>query len=71
MTNTITFPDETPSCECGNALAEGQVRCSKCLARDRWMRKERARNRRNRRRVERRRPPRGPRTTAAAGVSWA
>ncbi|KAB8190218.1 hypothetical protein FH608_035110 [Nonomuraea phyllanthi] len=71
MNNEITIPGETPSCECGNALGHGQVRCSKCLARDRWARKERARNRRNRQRSDNRRPPRGPRTTTAAGVSWA
>ncbi|MGP4101807.1 hypothetical protein [Nonomuraea sp. KM90] len=59
MNNEITILGETPACECGNALAEGQTRCSKCLARDRWARKERARNRRNRR-SETRRPPRGP-----------
>lgn len=70
MTNMISFLDETPSCECGSALAEGQVRCSKCLARERWVKNQRARNRRQRRRVESRRPPRGPRTVAAAGVSW-
>lgn len=68
--NMISFLDETPSCECGNALAEGQVQCSKCMARERWVRNQRARNRRQRRRVESRRPPRGPRTVAAAGVSW-
>ncbi|MBB6345509.1 hypothetical protein FHU36_002018 [Nonomuraea muscovyensis] len=68
--NMISFLDETPSCECGNALADGRVRCSKCLARERWVRNQRARNRRQRRRAESRRPPRGPRTVAAAGVSW-
>ncbi|MFI9843995.1 hypothetical protein ACIHFD_43670 [Nonomuraea sp. NPDC051941] len=70
MNNEITILGETPSCECGNALAEGQTRCSKCLARDRWTRKERARNRRNRRRSENRRPPRAPRGLAQAGVIW-
>ncbi|MGW3346595.1 hypothetical protein ACWDA3_25050 [Nonomuraea rubra] len=69
MINEITIPGETPACECGNALTEGQARCSKCLARDRWARKERARNRRNRR-SETRRPPRGPRGSAAMGMSW-
>ncbi|MFI6790916.1 hypothetical protein ACIBG4_26675 [Nonomuraea sp. NPDC050383] len=68
--NMISFLDETPSCECGNALTHGQVQCSKCLARERWTRKQQARNRRERRRAESRRPPRGPRTVAAAGVSW-
>ncbi|MEV1239467.1 hypothetical protein [Nonomuraea sp. NPDC049750] len=70
MTNMISFLDEAPSCGCGNALTEGQMQCSKCLARARWTRKQRARNRRNQRRTETRRPPRGPRTVAAAGVSW-
>ncbi|MEU8150261.1 hypothetical protein [Nonomuraea sp. NPDC048901] len=70
MTNLITILNETPSCECGNALTEGQTQCSKCLARERWTRKRRARNRRNQRRTETRRPPRGPHTVAAAGVSW-
>ncbi|TDC06668.1 hypothetical protein E1267_15835 [Nonomuraea longispora] len=70
MNNEITIPGETPSCECGNALGHGQVRCSKCLARNRWARKERARNRRNRRRSEDRRPPRAPRGLAQAGVTW-
>jgi hypothetical protein len=69
MNIEITILGETPACECGNALTEGQTRCSKCLARDRWARKERARNRRNRR-SETRRPPRGPRAAAAMGVSW-
>ncbi|TDE54108.1 hypothetical protein E1295_15845 [Nonomuraea mesophila] len=70
MNNEITIPGETPSCECGNALGHGQVRCSKCLARNRWTRKERARNRRNRRRSEDRRPPRTPRGLAQPGVTW-
>lgn len=70
MTNMLSFLNETPSCECGNALTHGQVRCSKCLARQRWERRQRARNQRQRRRAESRRPPRGPRTVAAAGVSW-
>lgn len=69
MNNEITILGEAPGCECGNALTEGQTRCTKCLARDRWARKERARNRRNRR-SEARRPPRGPRAAAAMGVSW-
>ncbi|WP_433513649.1 hypothetical protein ACQP2T_60540 [Nonomuraea sp. CA-143628] len=51
MTNMISFLDETPSCGCGNAPAEGQVQCSKYLARERWSRKQRARNRRNPRRA--------------------
>jgi hypothetical protein len=70
MNIEITILGETPACECGNALAEGQTRCSKCLARERWARKERARNRRGRRRSESRRPPRAPRGLAEAGVSW-
>ncbi|MGW2223736.1 hypothetical protein ACWCSD_52860 [Nonomuraea sp. NPDC001684] len=70
MNNEITIPAETPSCDCGNALTEGQTQCSKCLARSRWARKERSRNRRNRRRTETRRPPRGPRSAFAMGVSW-
>ncbi|MEO3790401.1 hypothetical protein ABGB14_09315 [Nonomuraea sp. B10E15] len=69
MNIEITILGETPACECGNALTEGQTRCSKCLARDRWARKERARNRRNRR-SETRRPPRAPRGLAEAGVIW-
>lgn len=70
MTNKIKLPDGTPSCWCGNALAEGQAQCSKCLARERWANRRRARNRRERRRAGSRRPPRGPRTVVAAGVSW-
>ncbi|MEU6729072.1 hypothetical protein ABZ917_35655 [Nonomuraea wenchangensis] len=70
MNIEITIPGETPACACGNALTEGQTRCSKCLARDRWARKERARNRRNQRRTESKRPPRGPRSALAMGVSW-
>ncbi|MEU8356336.1 hypothetical protein AB0C27_10025 [Nonomuraea sp. NPDC048882] len=68
MTHMITIPGETP-CECGNALTQGQTRCAKCVARSRWARKERARNRRNRG-SEIRRPRRGPRSAAAMGVSW-
>ncbi len=36
MTNTtINPPEETPGCDCGALLEQGQIRCRKCLARDR------------------------------------
>ncbi|MFI6321557.1 hypothetical protein ACIBG8_28745 [Nonomuraea sp. NPDC050556] len=59
----ITILDETPACPCGAALLEGQTACSKCLARERYQRKQSARQRRNRRRTETRRPPRNPRNS--------
>ncbi|MFI6325510.1 hypothetical protein ACIBG8_48900 [Nonomuraea sp. NPDC050556] len=65
MTNEI-YP--APTCECGAQLEEGQSRCLKCLARDRWIKKQAARNKR--RRGETRRPPRGPRNSGKSGVIW-
>ncbi|MFI6599132.1 hypothetical protein ACIBHX_22980 [Nonomuraea sp. NPDC050536] len=64
MTDEI-YPD--PTCECGAQLDEGQHRCRKCTARERWLKKQAAKNRR---RPETRRPPRGPRTSFKAGVVW-
>ncbi|GAA4597986.1 hypothetical protein GCM10023194_74320 [Planotetraspora phitsanulokensis] len=68
---TVTPPDETPDCECGALLDDGQTHCRKCLARDRWARRQAARLRAQRRRGATRRPPRDPHTAAARGVSWA
>ncbi|NJP30219.1 hypothetical protein FLW53_39720 [Microbispora sp. SCL1-1] len=67
---TITTPEEVPGCECGALLEEGQTRCCKCLARDRWARRQIARRRAARRHAITRRPPRGPLGAAAVGVSW-
>ncbi|MEU7004504.1 hypothetical protein [Nonomuraea sp. NPDC046570] len=54
-----------PACECGAPLNEGQARCRKCLARDRWLKKQAGK-----RRGETRRPPRGPQSGGKAGVVW-
>jgi hypothetical protein len=71
MTNTtVSPPDETPGCECGALLEDAQPRCRKCLARDRWTRRQAARRRADKRRAALRRPPRGPLTAAAVGVIW-
>ncbi|WP_055478086.1 hypothetical protein [Sphaerimonospora mesophila] len=71
MTNTTISPaDEPAGCECGAAVEEGQARCRKCLARDRWGRRQAARRRADKRRAITRRPPRGPRGAAALGVIW-
>lgn len=71
MTNTtITHPEDVPGCECGALPEEGQARCGKCIARDRWARRQVARRRANRRRAITRRPPRGPVGAAARGVIW-
>lgn len=71
MTNTtITHPEEVPGCACGALLKPGQNHCSKCLARQRWERREKARRRTVRRRAITRRPPRGPVSAAAIGVIW-
>ncbi|MEO3804887.1 hypothetical protein [Nonomuraea sp. B1E8] len=67
MTDEI-YPD--PTCECSAHLDEGQTRCRKCQARDRWVKKQTVRRREHARRGETRRPPRGPRRTAMAGVTW-
>ncbi|GAA5082371.1 hypothetical protein HNP84_003928 [Thermocatellispora tengchongensis] len=61
--------DETPSCACGAILARGQTRCRKCLARDRWLRKDAARRKARRRRRDSRRPPRDPRGIAQKGAA--
>ncbi|WP_067186067.1 hypothetical protein [Microtetraspora niveoalba] len=71
MTNaTINPPEETPGCDCGALLEQGQIRCRKCLARDRWTRRQTARRKENKRRAVTRRPPRGPIGFAQAGVIW-
>ncbi|MER6946536.1 hypothetical protein ABT294_21130 [Nonomuraea sp. NPDC000554] len=67
MTDEI-YPD--PTCECRALLAEGQDRCHKCRARDRWVKKQAAKRRDGRRRGETRRPPRTSRRAAMAGVTW-
>ncbi|GAA2690316.1 hypothetical protein [Nonomuraea recticatena] len=64
MTDEI-YP--TPTCECGAQLDETRTRCLKCLARDRWLKKQTAKNKR---RGETRRPPRGQRKSFKAGVIW-
>ncbi|SPL93921.1 unnamed protein product [[Actinomadura] parvosata subsp. kistnae] len=67
MTEQI-YPE--PTCECSAGLDEGQTRCRKCRARDRWIKKQVAKRREGMRRDETRRPPRGPRRIAMAGVTW-
>ncbi|KAB8178346.1 hypothetical protein [Microbispora catharanthi] len=67
---TIAPPEESPDCACGALLKPGQIHCSKCLARQRWERLEKARRRTARRRSITRRPPRGPVSAAAIGVIW-
>ncbi|MFC5813633.1 hypothetical protein [Nonomuraea harbinensis] len=60
-----------PICACGAHLDEGQSRCRKCHARERWIKKQAAkRTRHTARREETRRPPRAPRGLASAGVIW-
>ncbi|MEU8252260.1 hypothetical protein [Nonomuraea sp. NPDC048916] len=56
-----------PNCECGAQLNEGQTRCRKCAARDRYLKRQAGKNKR---RGETRRPPRGPRNGGKAGVVW-
>ncbi len=70
MTNTISPLDEAPGCECGALLEQGQTRCRKCRARDRWARRQAAKRRAGKRSGETRRPPKGPRVAAVAGVIW-
>ncbi len=71
MTNTtINPPEETPGCDCGALLDQGQTRCRKCLARNRWTRRQTAQRRENKRRSFARRPPRGPIGLAQAGLIW-
>lgn len=70
MINYIRPIDETPACECGGALEEGQFACRKCRARERWVRRQVARRRTNRRRGQVRRPANRPYGTAEAGVIW-
>jgi hypothetical protein len=63
MTEEI-YPE--PTCQCAARLEQGQTRCRKCLARERWAKKQAAkRNRDGQRRSEARRPPRAPR-----GLAW-
>jgi hypothetical protein len=57
MTGEI-YPD--PACECGAQLDEGQTRCRKCRARDRWRKRLQGKRKR---RGESRRPPRDPRNS--------
>ena len=71
MINYIRPIDETPACECGAVLEEGQFACRKCRARNRWIRRQVARRRTaNRRRGQVRRPANRPYGTAKAGVIW-
>ncbi|MET8008264.1 hypothetical protein [Nonomuraea glycinis] len=68
MTEEI-YPE--PTCPCSARLEQGQTRCRKCLARERWIKKQAAkRNRDGQRRSETRRPPRAPHGLAVAGVIW-
>ncbi|WP_219465674.1 hypothetical protein [Nonomuraea rhizosphaerae] len=71
MTNEIPPLDESPSCECGARLSEGQKLCRKCHAWRRWLRRQALRRRANKRRGQNRRPANRPNHTAEAGVSWA
>ncbi|MER6514497.1 hypothetical protein ABT158_47315 [Nonomuraea sp. NPDC001636] len=66
--NHDIYPD--PTCHCGALIARGQESCRKCRARERWLKKQAAKNRGGRRSGEVRRPPRAPRGLAAMGVSW-
>ncbi|MET8048776.1 hypothetical protein ABZU75_14355 [Streptosporangium sp. NPDC005286] len=70
MINYTWSIDEAPACECGAALEEGQIRCRKCRARDRWTRRREGRRGITGRRGETRRPANRPRGVAEAGVSW-
>ncbi|MGS2641809.1 hypothetical protein [Streptosporangium sp. LJ11] len=72
MINDIRPIDETPTCVCGAALEEGRIACRKCLARDRWIRRQgqAAKRRLSKRRGQSRRPAGRPRNLAEAGVSW-
>ncbi len=67
MTEEI-YPE--PTCPCTARLEQGQTRCRKCLARERWIKKQAAKRNRGGRRGETRRPPRAPRGLAVAGVIW-
>jgi len=67
MTEEI-YPE--PTCQCAARLEQGQTRCRKCLARERWIKKQAAKRTRGGRRDETRRPPRAPRGLAVAGVIW-
>jgi hypothetical protein len=68
MTDEI-YPE--PTCECTARLEDGQTQCRKCQSRGRWIRKQAGKHRRRAgRRGETRRPPRGPRGLAQAGVIW-
>ncbi|MEU1882928.1 hypothetical protein ABZ470_36965 [Streptosporangium sp. NPDC020072] len=71
MINHIRPIDETPACGCGAVLEEGRFACRKCLARERWTRRQTARRRTaNRWRGQVRRPANRPYGTAEAGVIW-
>ncbi|MCW2882530.1 MAG: hypothetical protein JWQ95_6630 [Sphaerisporangium sp.] len=70
MINYIRPIDETPACECGAALEEGQFLCRKCRARDRWFRHQAAKRKKTKRRGETRRPANRPHGIAEAGVIW-
>jgi hypothetical protein len=67
MTDEI-YPE--PACECGACLEDGQTRCRKCLARERWVKRRAGKRKNGRQRGETRRPPRTPRDLVAAGVTW-
>ncbi|MFD2357317.1 hypothetical protein ACFSTC_60650 [Nonomuraea ferruginea] len=60
-----------PICACGAHLGEGQSRCRKCHARERWIKKQAAkRTRRAGRRGETRRPPALRAAWPRRGVIW-
>jgi len=67
MTEEI-YPE--PTCECSARLEVGQTRCRKCLARERWIKRQTAKRKNGRQRGETRRPPRTARGLVAAGVTW-
>ncbi|MER7213330.1 hypothetical protein ABT340_40220 [Streptosporangium sp. NPDC000239] len=45
MINHIRPIDDTPACGCSAVLEEGRFVCRKCLARERWTRRQAARRR--------------------------
>ncbi len=68
MANTTALTPETPNCECGALPVHGQIRCRKCMARDRFAKHEKSRRRRSARRNNNRRPPKDSRKARALGV---
>ncbi|MFI0425229.1 hypothetical protein [Spongiactinospora sp. 9N601] len=69
MSSKDPRPGESAACECGARLEEGRDRCRKCLAWDRWRRRQAARQRNLSRSRDDRRPPRGPRRTGRPEVT--